>query len=383
MIRSAALALCLTAPAVAQSPIACFEFDGASLASTGTPLASVSDLVISNPFMFGGPGGNSWLCLTTAWNGVGGTISFTVTPAANELLDFSSLEWQAVTNNASVTDSVRAVTIFANGSALGTIDPLTHLTNETLDVSGVAGLQGVGSPVTFVLDFVGNPTGQSAYEVDSIKLFASACEPSIGGVSPASLPTVPEGCFTLTGECFADVTEVRFGGDVLPVCDPSNFGKGCYEIVDGNTIKVCPPLCESPDAFAIELLRANGETASANVSTVLSVDGALACPSTHPAGTEMCVYVSSGELPQPSAIFIIISPSNSPSVIPGVVSMGLGDMLQNYVCGPGYLSACVEECYMIPPALAGQTYYFQSIVLNAMQMTFPLPVTNLCSTTFQ
>ena len=371
----------LAVSSVAQSDIACFDFVGNSISSTQPSFASVSDLAVSNTFVFGG-GAQGWLCLTTDWTTSGGTITFTITPNAGEAIDYGQLSWSAVTNNPGSTDSVSAVTVFANGVAVGTVDPLVHNTVHQLDLSGFAALQGQAAPVTFVMDFTGNPNGQSSYEIDDLKLSGDLCVLDVSNVTPAQLPIVTRDCFTLEGECLDQVTVVTWNGQPLSACTPANFGQGCYEIISATELKVCPPLCEDVGNYLIGLERANGETASIGVDLFLTVDGALACPETHPAGTEMCVVVSSGMNPPPNAIFIIISNSNVPSIIPGIIEMQLGNMLQSYACGPAYISECVEECYNIPAALAGQTWYFQSIVWNPFQTVLPLPVTNLCETTF-
>jgi hypothetical protein len=366
---------------VAQAPLACFDFQGDSISSVPSALATVSDLSISNDYMFGGSASNVWLCLSTQWNNTGGTISFTVTPAPGESLNYSRFDWSAVTNNASLSDSVSAVAVTANGLVVGAVDPLTPSTTHQLDLGAVDALQGSSVPVTFVMTFVGNPTGQSAYEMGNIKLFGSQCVFAIDSVQPTQLPVVTESCFELTGDCLDQITEVKWQGISLPECTPANWGQGCYSIVDSHKIRVCPPLCEVVGNYSIELWR-GGQVLTQDVNMVLSVDGALACPATHPAGTDMCIAVSSGQLPPPNAVFIIISPSNVPSIIPGFIEMGLGNMMTQYTCGAANIAECVESCYSIPAALAGQTWYFQSIVWNPFLNTLPLPVTNLCSTTF-
>jgi hypothetical protein len=366
---------------LAQYPLACFEFDNNSVASSQPTIATVSDLDISNEFMFGGPAGESWLCLTTQWNASGGTISFTVTPNSGESIDYSAFEWSAVTTDPSTSDSVTAMTLYANGVTVGGVDPLTHNTVHTIDLSSMPGLAGASVPVTFVMDFVGNPSGAGAYEMGYIKLLTTSCVLAIDNVAPAALPVVTSECFTLTGDCFDQVTEVQWQGAALPQCTPANWGQGCYTIVDPHTIRVCPPLCVPVNTYEIKLLR-GAEMVQHSVQMVLSVDGQLACPATHPTGTDLCLAVSTGQLPQPNAVFVILSPSNLPSIVPGFLEMQLGNMLTQYACGAAHISECFEDCYPIPAGLAGQTWYFQSIIWNPYQTVLPLPVTNLCSTTF-
>ena len=244
MTRPILVSVILASAAFTQNPIACYEFDADSVSSTQPSFASVSDLAISNDFMFGGSSSDAWLCLSTQWNNSGGTITWTVSPNAGESIAYDSLTWTSVTNNPSVSDSVTAVTLSANGVAVGGIDPLLHNALNTIDLSGYDALQGASTPVTFVLDFTGNPQGQSAYEIANLKVKGERCDLRIDGVAPGELPVVTRDCFTLTGDCFDLLTDVKWSGASLPQCTPANWGQGCYEVVDAHTLKVCPPLCE-------------------------------------------------------------------------------------------------------------------------------------------
>ena len=210
------------------------------------------------------------------------------------------------------------------------------------------------------------------------------CVLELNHPTPPQLPVVTEDCFTLTGDCFDEITEVCFDNTVLAIEGPGTFSFGSYEVVDPQTLKVCPPLCLEPGVYTITV-KAGGQVATQEVTLVEPINATLVCPQTHPAGSDLCLAVSSGStLPKPNVLFIILSPSSQPSVVPGIINAGLGNMFSNYICGPGYVTECVVECYPIPPALAGDTWYFQAIAWNPAVIQNPLfPTTNLCSTTFQ
>ncbi|MCA8954167.1 MAG: hypothetical protein KDE27_31960, partial [Planctomycetes bacterium] len=91
----------LLASSLAAQTLAEFDFDSFTLSSPQPSFATVSDLQISNTWMYGGPSGDVWLCLTTDWNAVGGTVSFTVTPTGGVAIDYGTLAWDAVTGNSS------------------------------------------------------------------------------------------------------------------------------------------------------------------------------------------------------------------------------------------------------------------------------------------
>ena len=370
--------------AVAQTPIACYDYEAHTLESTQPAFASVSDLTISNSYVWGGSSGNRWLCLDTDWNDDGGTITFTVTPNAGEYIDYSNLLWSSDTSAAYLSDSVTSFELYANGQLVGTVDPIMHLTDHIIDLSGVPELQAMGGPVTFELVFTGNPTGESSHESDVMKLYGAPCELEIDRVTPDTLDVVSRQCFTLDGDCFSSVTEVTFGSLTLPVTNGADFGAGAYKIIDDETLEVCPPFCLPLGDYTITVERANGDSDTIDVTIEQPLGNKLACPEFFPAGETMCIGVSAGtSQPVGNFIFIILSGSNVPSIIPGWIEAGLGNMFSDYLCGPAYLAECVEECYDIPLAMAGTEFYFQAVVWNHTIPTSPVfPTTNLCATTF-
>ncbi len=207
---SALLALPLSAQTIAE-----YSFDNPDLTSSQPAFATVSDLTVSNTFVFGGSNPDRWLCLTTAWNNGGGTLSFTVTPNPGIVLDYTELSWDAVTNNASVSDSVRAAEVRANGVILGVIDPLTHLTTESVDLTNEPTLQGSTVPVTFEIDFVGNPNGQSSYEIGALRLLGGLCTTSCCPLA-AIVENLGSGCAPsgITVPALTGVTLPMIGNDL-------------------------------------------------------------------------------------------------------------------------------------------------------------------------
>ena len=384
MNRTTLATLLLATASLAQSPIADFDYDSDTLSTAQPSFATVSDLSVSNSYIWGGPSSNRWLCLTTDWNDVGGTLSFTVTPNAGESILYSSLVWSSDTNNTSLSDSVASVEVFANGVLVGAVNPIVHETVNTIDLSGFPALQGASGAVTFELVFAGNPTGESSYESAYMRLYGEVCELDIDDVTPHKLEVVTPDCFTVTGDCFDLVTGVCFGTHVLPVQTPGDFGGGSWKLVDNHTIEVCPPQCLPPGSYDIKLTRDNGEQETDSVLLEQPVENKIACPLNHPAGQPMCVAVSAGtSQPAHNVIFIVLSGSNVPSIIPGLVELGLGNMFADYLCGPGYVAECAIECYDIPLAMAGTDFYFQSVVWSYVTPTVPaFPTTNLCGVSF-
>ncbi|MCR9243959.1 MAG: hypothetical protein NXI31_02935 [bacterium] len=365
--------------------IAEFSFDSDDLTSPQPAFATVSDLAISNSYMFGGPSSDRWLCLTTAWNNVGGTVSFTVTPNAGVAIDYGALTWQARTNAPHLSDSVRAATLRVNGQVVDTIDPLEHLVLETIDLSSFAPLQGNENAVTFEIEFVGNPNGQTAYEIGELNLTGGVCVPAINNVQPTALPQITNDCFLITGDCFNTLQGVKFGGTAIPGGSgpyPGRYGEAFYTIMSPTLLKVCPPFCLPVDDYEIRLVFPNTElTTTVQIVTPPAVT--VACQPNHKVGTEQCVFLSSGPQPGPNNLFLGLSSVNQPSVLPGIVSLGIGAQFTNALCLNAPPGECVEVCIgVISPAVVGTSSYFQAIAWNFFNPILPLPVSAVCESVY-
>ncbi len=108
----------------------------------------------------------------------------------------------------------------------------------------------------------------------------------------------------------------------------------------------------------------------------------LVCQRKHKAGRQQCIFLHNGGA-NPSLQFTIISPFNTPSVMPGIISLSVGANFTNYMCGPGLKGECVkDDIGVIPLSMVGQTVYFQSIVLDPNNLVFPLMTSNVCDTTY-
>ncbi|MGH7151166.1 MAG: hypothetical protein ACREIU_10725, partial [Planctomycetota bacterium] len=79
----------------------------------------------------------------------------------------------------------------------------------------------------------------------------------------------------------------------------------------------------------------------------------------------------------------IVSPSNLPSSLPGIVDLALGDNFTNYVSFLPLVADAAQGkallSFVVPPGLAGLTFYFQSVTIPA-SLTPPFPATNLGQT---
>ena len=173
LATAATTALCSFA--TAQRDVALYSFENRDNQSATESAAGATDLDIDNAFVFGGPRSDRWLCLTTAWNNVGGSIEFTVTPEAGKSLSFTRLFWEARTGNTSLSDSVSAARLFANNTLVGSRSQLLHNEDVVFDLSSVAALQNTFDPIKFTIEMDGNPTGLSPHERASMGVETAEC----------------------------------------------------------------------------------------------------------------------------------------------------------------------------------------------------------------
>jgi len=160
------------------------------------------------------------------------------------------------------------------------------------------------------------------------------------------------------------------------------FGEGSWKVIDDQRIEVCPPLCLDEGTYTITYSDPNGVLGTMEVSLEAPTVPTLVCEHEHEVGTVQHVYIHTGTLTD-VLIFTIISTEAIPTVIPGLVSLGLGNQGSNYLCGPPLMGECVQDTIgMIPLSAVGTQLHFQSILINPFTNATPWPTTNMCSTTY-
>ena len=196
------------------------------------------------------------------------------------------------------------------------------------------------------------------------------------------LPVVTADCFTVSGRCLDLIDEVLFGCERL--AKDSTIGDGTWRVSDdGRELFVCPPQCWDPGCYRVTLKYRGCRVASFRVRLTEPTEPVIACDAELRVGEEQCVYIHDGGQARPNNLFIIVSPERIPSVIPGVISLEIGNNFQNYLCGVTLTGPCAEECIgVVPPSAVGLKLYFQGVVFNPTGDFLPLPVTEVCETSY-
>lgn len=233
--------------------------------------------------------------------------------------------------------------------------------------AGTSGSSGAGSDGTS-----GSSGSQSGSSGSSGSDDCGDCRPS--------LPVITADCYTITDCDLRGVTNVFF--DDREIFRDGAFGEGSWKIVDDRTIQVCPPLCLEPGCHTIKYYDSRGLLGSVRVGLHAPTGLTLVCQPTHKIGTTQCVFLHEGGTGK-TLHYTIISWKRTPSIIPGIVSLDIGDNFTRYICGPGLRGTCVKDVIgVIPASLLGRTLYFQSIAVNPDNIVFPLQTSNVCETLY-
>ncbi len=203
-------------------------------------------------------------------------------------------------------------------------------------------------------------------------------------VTPSTLPTVTADCFRITGCDMQNVTGIRFNGQDYTSQDPCDLGRGYFELIDEHTLCFYPPNCLTPGCRGMRLIGVDGfQTGRFDVCLTDPTRPVMVCAPRHPVGKEQRLYLHDGDVPEPNLMFAVVSPSDRPSIMPGIIELGLGDNFTMYFCGIGFSDDCVEDSLgVIPEILRGRTLYFQTAVLNVSIPVLPVPVSDVCSTVY-
>ncbi len=174
---------------------------------------------------------------------------------------------------------------------------------------------------------------------------------------------------------------MSFGNTVL--ARDGKFGKGSFRVVCGKKLKVCPPLCLPAGDYLITYGNRRGALGSRSVKLVAPTKPTLVTEKCHKAGTRQCAFLHNGGSNK-NMQFTLMSPFKVPSVIPGIVELGIGANFTNYMCGPGLPGECVKDDFgVIPLSVKGQRVYFQSIVLDPKSLQFPVMTSGVTSTLYK
>lgn len=202
-----------------------------------------------------------------------------------------------------------------------------------------------------------------------------------------TLPTVTELGVQLTGDNLLWIEQVAIGFEILGSQDPASWYGGYYRIVDNTTLDVHPRQGMVPGPYPMSVLNRATRSNQLTLDLVAPTAPRLRTESTvRNFGTQHWV-VHHGGMTGPVLTAIGFSPDLLPTVLPGVVQVGIGNQFQTLSVFPGSLphdpASGVARLTVTPiRGLVGLRMHFQAVLLDLSGVVLPLPASDIWSTDY-
>ena len=187
--------------------------------------------------------------------------------------------------------------------------------------------------------------------------------PVLSGISPSSVTSFDPEEVTISGSLLDSVTSVSVGGVVTG-----------FTIVAGDTLRFTPP---SPLDISTQQVTVSNGAGSSNIDLTIAGNHAsiLEAPTFVFRGAPGVYTVHTDQNWQ---ALLVISTSNLPSVIPGTVSLGLGNNFTNMVVLPVFADATgTAEVILTFPTFITQLWtYWQAVTFDPNNLTLPIETSN-------
>ncbi|MHC5065841.1 MAG: hypothetical protein ACYTG5_17900 [Planctomycetota bacterium] len=203
-------------------------------------------------------------------------------------------------------------------------------------------------------------------------------------IAPSQIENVTADTLVVKGRNLHRVTKVNFGGVDITSTDSSDPTKPYFTIVSAGEIHVHTPQGMATGSYAMTAASDWSVSNAETVDLVPSASSLLLVAPNVTAGDLFSVYIAAGAV-NASQAFLAYSIHNTPSVFPGIISMGIGANFSHIRVLPGPIdllpgSSAGHKALQSVPNLMGSTLHFQAIYVVA---PLPLPVSTVGTTTFQ
>ncbi|MCA8975192.1 MAG: hypothetical protein KDC98_10740 [Planctomycetes bacterium] len=203
-----------------------------------------------------------------------------------------------------------------------------------------------------------------------------------------TLPTLTDQGLIVQGDNLAWIDLVGVDWDLLGRGDANRWFAGWFRVIDNQTIEVHPRPGAIPNTYALSVFN------PAVRSNVIPL--ALTAPTTPVLYSEPAVaafetahlHVHQGAIPGPALSAIVMSQSLLPTVLPGIVTLGIGNQQTQLLMAPGSFlhdpttGIARFDFGPIPPWFSGFVMHMQAVTIDLTTPTLPLPTTNIWDVTF-
>ena len=202
--------------------------------------------------------------------------------------------------------------------------------------------------------------------------------PAIASSVPTSLPNVTDGFFRLTGTDFVGATAVLFDTTTITSTSPNQWHAGYFRVVNDTTLDVYPPQGLATGAHTLRVRNAVGTSNTLNVSLAFPTTAVLRTHSTLTAGQPQTIFTSSGPAGGGFVSYLMLSTSNIPSVLPGVITLAIGNNFTDLtLIGFPFPHDPVTRAATLGPfptnaSMVGASLFFQAITFAAPVLPYPV-----------
>ena len=221
----------------------------------------------------------------------------------------------------------------------------------------------------------GHAALSNAWPIDPAVDSESGGPPVITAVTPNPAPTVGPTQIDLDGRAFTGVYEVRVGGAPLA---PNEF-----TVHDDAALTFTLPLLDHPGPTDVLLVNAAGEGDPTQI-TLVAPDPPLLLLDSTLLFSDTGATLRAGSEPG-DVVFLTVSPELSPTLLPGIVSLDIGNQMQSlYVLGSHTVPAkgWVERSLPLAGLPFGLQIHFQAAVFDMASGVLPLVPSNVATGTF-
>ena len=220
----------------------------------------------------------------------------------------------------------------------------------------------------------------SSVATDSIQYLRCA---RIDSIAPATAPTVSIDALVLTGADFLGVTAVQFGSLTITNTRLENMLDGALLVANDSMIYLHAPQGLLPGQYSVRLVNAACSSNAFPVTLAAPTTPRLATSTFPKAGQTQTWLVHKGSASASCVSYLALSPSNAPSSLPGLISLGIGANFTSITLLPTGISNDPATGVArfgplpLPVALANQVLHYQALVVDLTNPNLrPIPVTN-------
>jgi len=203
--------------------------------------------------------------------------------------------------------------------------------------------------------------------------------PRIDAIDRTTLPNVTDNFLTIDGELLSSVDRVTIGSTSVTSLFSWTWSSGWLRRVSDRQLEVHIPQGMVPGTYNVVLHDGAYASRAVPLTITRATTRTLGGPASTPLGYEL--VVSRGPSSTSSLAYLGFSSSLSPTSVPGIVSLGIGNNFTDLgVAGPVNFNPLTGVARMTIPDLGAHLFHYQVAMLDPTSINaFPMPVSNVQS----